>query len=124
MGVMGLVGLVFLVMPGPLIALVTNDPEILREAPTLLRICGPSEVFMATYLVLSQAMRGAGDTRAPMLLSYFSIFCVRLPAAYLLGVVLGGGLVGIWFALCGEVAFRGILFAGRFWQGGWLRVGV
>jgi putative MATE family efflux protein len=124
MAIMGAMGALFLLVPRPLIAIVTDDPAILRDAPTLLRICGPSELFMATYLVLSQAMRGAGDTRAAMYLSYFSIFCVRLPATYVLGVALGGQLVGIWFALCGEVVFRGVIFALRFSKGRWLEVTV
>jgi putative MATE family efflux protein len=124
MAIMGTMGLLFVLIPGLLIGIVTTDPVVLRDAPTLLRICGPSEIFMATYLVLSAAMRGAGDTRTPMYLSYFSIFCVRLPAVYILGVVLGYNLIGIWFALCGEVAFRGVIFALRFWQGGWLKAKV
>ena len=124
MAIMGTMGLLFVLIPGLLIGIVTTDPVILRDAPTLLRICGPSEIFMATYLVLSAAMRGAGDTRAPMYLSYFSIFCVRLPAVYILGVVLGYNLIGIWFALCGEVVFRGVIFALRFWQGDWLKAKV
>jgi putative MATE family efflux protein len=124
MAIMGSVGLLFVLAPEPLVAIVTSDPVIGRDAPTLLRICGPSEIFMATYLVLSAAMRGAGDTRTPMVLSYLSIFCVRLPAVYLLGGVLGYGLVGIWFALCGEVAVRGIIFALRYWQGDWLKATV
>jgi putative MATE family efflux protein len=124
MAIMGTMGLLFVLIPGLLIGIVTTDPVVLRDAPTLLRICGPSEIFMATYLVLSAAMRGAGDTRTPMYLSYFSIFCVRLPAVYILGVVLGYNLIGIWFALCGEVVFRGVIFALRFWQGGWLKAKV
>jgi putative MATE family efflux protein len=124
MAIMGTMGLLFVLIPRPLIGIVTTDPVILHDAPTLLRICGPSEIFMATYLVLSAAMRGAGDTRTPMYLSYFSIFCVRLPAVYIFGIVLGYNLIGIWFALCGEVAFRGVIFAFRFWQGGWLKAKV
>jgi Na+-driven multidrug efflux pump len=124
MAIMGTMGLLFVLIPGLLVGIVTTDPVVLRDAPTLLRICGPSEIFMATYLVLSAAMRGAGDTRTPMYLSYFSIFFVRLPAVYIFGVVLGYNLIGIWFALCGEVAFRGVIFALRFWQGGWLKAKV
>lgn len=124
MVIMGTLGLLFVLAPGPLLGIVTNEPKILQEAPILLRICGPSEIFMATYLVLSQAMRGAGDTRAPMVLSYFSMFCVRLPAVYILGLVMDDKLVGIWFALCGEVVFRGVIFALRFWQGRWLEAKV
>ena len=124
MAIMGTMGLLFLLIPHALIAIVTNDPAILREAPTLLRICGPSEIFLGAYLVLSQAMRGAGDTRTPMFLTYFSIFFVRLPAAFVFGLMFDGKLVGIWFALCGEVVFRGAIFAAYFWRGGWLKAKV
>ena len=124
MAIMGTMGLLFLLVPHALIAIVTNDRAILREAPTLLRICGPSEIFLGAYLVLSQAMRCAGDTRTPMFLTYFSIFCVRLPAAFVFGLMFDGKLVGIWFALCGEVVFRGVIFAVYFWRGGWLKAKV
>jgi putative MATE family efflux protein len=122
--IMGAIGVIFFLAPRPLIAIVTDNEAILRDAPILLRICAPSEIFMATYLVLSQAMRAAGDTRAAMLLSYLSVFCVRLPAAYLLGLVFNKGLVGIWLALCGEVVFRSAIFALRFWNGYWLKAKV
>jgi Na+-driven multidrug efflux pump len=49
---------------------------------------------------------------------------VRLPAVYTLGIVLDYKLVGIWFALCGEVAFRGVIFLLRFWQSRWLEAKV
>ena len=125
MAIMGTMGLLFVLIPGPLIAIVTNDPVILRDTPTLLRICGPSEIFMATYLVpLRGHARRRRHAHARCYLSYFSIFCVRLPAVYILGVVLGDNLVGIWFALCGEVVFRGMIFALRFWKGGWLKAKV
>jgi len=122
--VMGCMGLMFVVIPQTLVAIVTDNATIARDAPALLRICGPSEIFMATYLVLSQAMRGAGDTRTALFLSYFSILCIRLPAVLVLGVWLDYGLTGIWFGLCGEVAFRGLLFAFWFRRGHWLRAKV
>jgi putative MATE family efflux protein len=119
--IMGSMGLLFLLIPEHLIAIVSNEPSILTNAAILLRICGPSEIFLGTYLILSQAMRGAGSTRMPLILSYFSVFCVRLPAAYILGLVLGYKLVGIWFALCGEVVFRGMIFGIFFLRGRWFK---
>jgi Na+-driven multidrug efflux pump len=44
-----------------------------------------------------------------------------LPAAWYLGVHLDYGLVGIWYALCGEMIIRAGLFSARFFQGGWAK---
>lgn len=123
-GLMCVTGLVFIVAPEPLVRLANEEPAILGVAPQLLRICGYVQVLFATYIVLSHALRGAGDTRATMILTFASVFGVRLPLAYLFGVTLGGGLVGVWYALCGELVVRGLIFAWRFFHGGWARVAV
>lgn len=122
--VMGLMGVMFMLIPGPLVALISAAPEHRELAPTLLMVCGPIQIFFATYAVLSQALRGAGDTRSAMMMTYASTYLVRLPAVYVVGIVMGYGLPGVWVALCGELVLRGCLFAGRFAHGGWVKVKV
>ena len=78
----------------------------------------------ASYLVLSQALRGAGDPRWPMFLTYFSTYCVRVPLAYVIGLKLGYGIAGVWIALSTELTVRGILFMLRFQFGNWERTRV
>ncbi len=126
-GIMSLMGVLFLVIPGWFAGLLAPGPEManVREmAVPLLRICGPIQIFFGTYLILSQALRGAGDTRGPMVITYASTFLVRLPAAYLLALPLGFGLTGIWFGLCGELVVRGLLYVRRFRAGQWETVKV
>ena len=127
--IMTLMGVAFLVVPGFFAGLLASgsgeDIERVRDlAEPLIRICGPIQVFFGTYLVLSQALRGAGDTKGPMMITYASTFLVRLPAAYLLGIVLGYGLVGIWLGLCGELVVRGGLYVWRFHSGRWRTIEV
>lgn len=123
-GLMTLVGLLFIAVPEAFVRLISDAAQHQETVPPLLRICGPVQVFFATYLVLSQALRGAGDTRWAMRLTYSSTFLVRLPLAYLIGLHLGGGLSGLWIGLCGELIIRGCLFAARFIHGGWATVRV
>ena len=73
---------------------------------------------------VGRPMRGAGDTRTTMWITTLSNFCVRVPVVYLLGVVFGLGLNGVWFGLCGELVFRGLIFASRFMHGGWAKTQV
>ncbi len=126
-GIMALIGVLFLAIPEPIAALLApkdSAAEVAAMAVPLLRICGPIQVFFGTYLVLSQCLRGAGDTRGPMMITYGSTFLVRLPAAYLLGIVFDLGLPGVWFGLCGELVVRGCLYIRRFKAGKWRNIEV
>lgn len=123
-GVMSLTGIVFIMMGDLLVAMVT-PVELHREiAPQLLWVCGWVQPFFAMSIVFSHAIKGAGDTRSTMVINYVSLFLIRLPAAYLLGMYFGLGLVGVWYGLCGEMAIRGLMFAARFYHGGWLKTEV
>lgn len=115
-------GLLFIAVPEVFVRLITDEPEILRASPALLRIAGFSQLFFGTAIILGQGMRGAGDTVATMFLTTFSTYAIRLPLAYLFGIRLGWGLPGIWYALCLELGFRGVIFAIRFLRGRWATV--
>ena len=122
---MSSMGVVFLLMPETLVRLVSPDtPEHLEMTPTLLMICGVVQPMFACYLILGSALRGAGDTRMTMILSYSSLFTLRLVGAYWLGHTLGYGLAGIWVALCADLFMKGVLYTGRFMQGGWTKIKV
>ena len=121
---MSLSGLVFILVPDKLIALVSPVPLHQEVTPQLLWICGWVQPFFAMAIVLSHAIKGAGDTRSTMIIGYISLFVFRLPAAYLLGIYLDLGLTGVWYGLCGEMVIRGLMFTARFAQGGWLKTQV
>ena len=117
-------GLIFIAVPHWLIRLVTDQPELLKLSPPLLRLSGFVQVFFGTAIVLGQGMRGAGDTRATLVMTAASTYLVRLPLSYLLGIYMELGLWGIWLGLCVELFTRGMLFAARFVHGGWQKVKV
>jgi len=122
--IMGVMGLLFILIPGKFVGLLTDEPELLRLAPPLIRICGVIEVFFATAIVCSLAMRGAGATKEAMLITLASSFLLRIPGAYILGVHYELGLSGIWYAMCAELAIRGIVFGIVYLRGSWSAVKV
>lgn len=117
-------GVLFMLIPESLARLLSKHPEVYELAGEVIFICGPAQFFFGTYLVLSQAFRGAGDTKTTMILTYASTFGIRLPAAWILGEIMGLGLTGVWFALCGELVVRGCLYMARYAHGGWAKVEV
>ena len=70
-------------------------------------------------IIYVSALRGAGDTRFPLLMNILGIFCVRIPLAYTFGVLLKGGLFGAWIGMTSDLMFRSLLAAGRFTWGKW-----
>ncbi|MDX1682813.1 MAG: MATE family efflux transporter [Phycisphaeraceae bacterium] len=122
---MTLMGVIFVIIPEPLARLLAPDePALYKLAREPIQLAGLIQIFFATYIVLAHALRGAGDTRASLVITALTTFGVRLPAAWLLGVTLDMGLTGIWMALCGELVVRGVLFAIRFLRGRWVEVEV
>jgi putative MATE family efflux protein len=122
--IMGAMGAFFVVAPLPLARIMTDNAELLGHAAMPIRICGGVQAFFATGIVLSAALRGAGDTAMTMKLTYLSVFAVRVPLAFVLGHTLGYGLNGIWVALCLEISVRAALFTTRYLHGGWTRLRV
>ncbi len=137
--VMSLLGVAFVSVPEWIVSVLSDQPEHMLTTPDLLVVCGVIQTPFAVTIVVRGALRGAGDVRVVMWLSWIATYAIRLPAAYLLSGVdipLGGGrflenpspvdwgLVGMWIALCGEVALRSLIFSARFVQGGWARARV
>ena len=137
-GMMGLFGIAFLTMNREIVSLFSTQPTHLAETPRLIFIAGFIQIPFGVMLVVRNALRGAGDTRVVMMLTWFSTFAVRLPLAWFFsGVEIplpGGGTVpnpgpdwglwGLWIGLTSELTIRSLLFLTRFLQGGWQRVKV
>lgn len=124
MVMMGAFGLIFMAAGAPLTRLISDHPVHLEHAPNLLLIIGSVQVFFALSMVTRQGLRGVGDVRWTLFITTFSSYALRLPLAYLFGVVLGLGLEGIWIGMSAEIVIRGAMFGVRFLRSGWERVRV
>ena len=119
-GVMGICGLLFIFLgqyPARWIA--PADPRIIQLTTTCLAITGCIQAAFGASIIFGGALRGAGDTRAVMVLSLASIFAVRFVGVAVVGVWLHMGLAAIWVVLCVDQVVRGVLIYGRFRRGAW-----
>lgn len=71
---------------------------------------------------LPNTLRAAGDVRYTLAVGAFSIVFCRLLGAYLLGVVLGWKIIGVWVAMCVDWVFRSTFFIARYKSGTWMRI--
>lgn len=113
LGFMGVCALAFLVFPETLIGLYTSDPEIIRYGTGLLFMAALFQIFDGAQATGLAVLRGAADTRVPMLITLLGYWVVGLPAAYLLGFRTEMEHVGIWAGLSLALAVVGVLLAWR-----------
>jgi putative MATE family efflux protein len=116
---MGVVGAVFGLFGEPLMHLFSNDPEVTRLGGEVLFIAAWNQPFMALAQVLAGGLRGAGDTRYPMVVTMLSVWAVRLPIGWLLGIALGLGLQGIYLGYVLDTVVRAVLVWWRWRQARW-----
>ena len=132
-------GVCFYIFAAPLAAFFLGDQptEVVPLAARLLRIVSYAMLPLAVTMVLAGALRGAGDTRWPLLFTLLSLIAIRVPLAcymaehqwtipfiWLTIPGLGLGVVGAWYAAVIDIVLRCMLMVFRFSHGGWQRVKV
>jgi putative MATE family efflux protein len=119
-----LAGIAFMVLPHALLGIFTNDEHVVEAGVGALAIVGIAQPAQAVIFALGGALRGAGDTRFPLVATIVNWFVVRLPLSYVLAFPLGLGLAGVWAGIAADYFVRAALLAWRFNSGAWQRVRV
>jgi putative MATE family efflux protein len=117
-------GVLFMALPHVLLGIFTNDRGVVESGVAALAIVGIAQPAQAAIFALGGALRGAGDTRFPLIATLVNWFVVRLPLAYVLAFPLGLGLAGVWLGIAADYFVRAAMLAWRFNSGAWQRVRV
>jgi putative MATE family efflux protein len=129
--VMTFMGALFYTFARPMFRLFCPHPSevaIVDAGVPVLQLVAFAMPMLASTIIFTAALRGAGDTRVPVLFTWIGFLAVRIPLAYLLTqpmVDLGifgtrqFGLYGAWLAMFADLAVRGMFFLGRFAGGSW-----
>ncbi|MGA9060997.1 MAG: MATE family efflux transporter [Terracidiphilus sp.] len=94
-----LAAMTFWAWPKPLIELFTSDARVLAVGPGLLGIVAAFEVFDGIQTVSTGALRGLGETRAPMMANLVGYWVLGLPLGFFLCFGLRWGIYGLWIGL-------------------------
>lgn len=60
---MSIMGVIFLVVPEPIVKIFSSDPEVIELATVCLRLVAIAQPALATWMIIAGGLRGAGDTR-------------------------------------------------------------
>ncbi len=119
-GFLGLIGLLFLIVPAQIIGLFTTEPTVLAYGTDCLRIVAYGFVFYGFGMVVETAFNGAGDAWTPTYLNFFIFWVLEIPLAYYLAYQIGLGPQGVFWAI--TIAFSvlavvsGLLFRRGRWK--------
>lgn len=119
--VVAVFAVVFAVAPEAVVAAYTTDPALRATAVPLITVCAWILIVDAGQGVMANALRGRGETWAPMLLHTISYLGVMIPLAYLLAFPVGAdrGVLGLFEATFIASVVSIALLSARFAWLGW-----
>jgi len=101
--------LTFIAIPAQLAAIYSTEARVLALAASLIPIAGIFQVFDGLQVVAGGILRGAGDTRMPMVINVLAFWVVMMPLCLLLGFRTSLGAVGLWWGLVAGLGAVAIL---------------
>ncbi len=119
MVVLGAVGLVFIIVAGPIVGLFTHDPVALPTGALGLRTMSFGFVFYALGMALTQAFNGAGDTWTPTWINLGCFWLWEIPLAYVLARVWDFGPQGVFLAITIGYSTLALVSVVLFRRGSW-----
>jgi multidrug resistance protein, MATE family len=98
-GFMACAGVLFILLPRPLLHLFTDDPGVISIGLSLLAIAAIFQLFDGVQAVSTGLLRGLGDTHTAMVWHVIGHWMVGLPVGYALCFWKGWGVPGLWTGL-------------------------
>jgi len=121
---MGTMGLVFIIFGKFLLTFFTSESLVVTEAYPALVVVAFIQVGDAYHMVIGSALRSAGLMYWVLLAYVLVSFGIMLPLAYLFGIVLKGGTIGIWSAFFVWILILAILFIQKFRKKEWVNIRI
>ncbi len=107
-------------LAGLLAEFYTREEDVIQVVKILVWLNAAFMPIWAASWVLPAGLKGARDARFTMWISLLGMWGCRIVAGYILGIVLGFGVVGIWLGMFLDWAVRGAFFYWRLVSGRWL----
>lgn len=103
----------------PLFKIFTTNPEILNLAKKVTLVGMFVELGRSCNIVLVRTLQAVGDVKYTVIIGVIFQWIIGVGLAYILGVYMNLGLVGIWMAYAVDEGIRAIIFLIRFKRGRW-----
>ncbi len=112
-GFMVATAIAFVLIPAGLARVYSTDVAVVALAASLIPLAGLFQVFDGTQAVAVGILRGAGDTRWPMMINVLGFWLVGVPISVWLGFYAGYGPIGLWWGFVAGLAAVALLLLWR-----------
>lgn len=121
---MVIAGALLYLMAQPIAMAMSNEAGTIAYTCQYLKINALGEPCLAVGMVLTGALQGAGDTRAPMWFTIITNWLIRIPLAYVLALNWQMGPSGVWWAMLSSIVIQGLLVGWRYQTRSWLKLKI
>ncbi len=115
----GMMVLLFLFCGHPIASVYTPDKAVVQTAAKIMVYCAAALPGVSTHQTIAGALRGAGDTKTPMIASLCSLWIFRVALSYLLVRVLGLGVIAMRVCITLDQLVRAAINLIRYCRGKW-----
>lgn len=115
-----LITVIVIVFAWPIANFLSNNENVVKESVNYLYISMISEPFMAFGVILGGGLNGVGDTKSVMVRVISSLWLIRIPLAFVLGIVLNYGSSGIWWSMNISIFAQCYLIGRYYFKKRWL----
>lgn len=113
------VSIIMYLCSGTIFGIFTDNPEIIALGKQIMLIDIALEFGRSVNLVVIRGLQAAGDIKFPVYLGIGSMWGVAALLAYILGIGLGWGLIGVWIAMALDECLRAVIVYIRWKKGSW-----
>lgn len=121
---MALITVLSFTLATPMLSFFTDDQQTLKNGIECLQIVSLGYILYAYGMVVNQSFNGAGDTRTPIVISFFGFWIFQIPLAYLLANWYKVGSIGVYSAIAIAESLMAIAGIMIFRQGKWKAVKI
>ena len=117
-----LMAIIFFTMPNKLLALLTDDPNVVKLGSRILFLAALFQLSDGCGICSSGALKGAGDTLFTMIVGISYGWLLFLPLAYWLGQIYG--VSGAWIGATIYIILLGMTYFLRFLSNRWEKIQI
>ncbi len=117
---MTIIGLSVAIFSEQIAGFLINDPEVIRLTVIFVWFLGSMQPLMAIEFALGGALRGAGDTKSPLIITMIGLVFFRLSVAFIF-LIFNLPIEYIFSSLMIDYFIKAILFSYRFNSGKWIK---
>lgn len=117
-----LLSLLYFFFPVFALRIFTNETQVINYSVSILKIVALNQAFLAFVVIMTGALRGAGDTKGALYITIIRLWLLFVPLSYYFIVVSNYGVTGVWMAEITSLFVVALITTRRFLKMKWAEI--